>query len=762
MANTTQGREPTKAQRAALEDWAENSEGLRGLWLDNVDDVKPIWTAGEEPGAAGKFMPADQKKKVNWRIRPSGASGIGKAWILPNGEPVQLGSMWHHEYFYTPGVQERWGLSTKKILGSTLADDRNGILEAEQDALRRGFARVNYLSNTGTLTVEARAKDWRKLKDSIATLVEKNLDNVDNMRVNLMDETAKKTVDSMQTKLFDFDTDQEKLANLPFISTGEIRGGAQYMPRKLNAPVSGEFADTLEEIREGKLFGATVNAFGDVWKPKNDKVFLVTLVNKNVLQSDLTPTMFYDTLGQYTKLLDNPDVVAGVFAFDKEGKKMVSIDINAVVPEANKKAAVEFAKDNNQISIWDQAKGEEVKTGGTSVPNIKNAEQAQRALDLLRAGKPFNFADVTRPVPEQQALGLTVEENQGPKSYRRKDASLSIDDYAEKYPESIIPKTRDEPIPSQITESPILKGLDSEEAKVRVFADKLVEEAQKWADNPFAKAGAKWYEEITPALKKTFGKLASLFTELLAATSPQTGVPDNFKYSVLALDGFKRGDYQPMIVKYIEGLAGLETGKTQRLYRQDLKAGKVTNPPETPTEATYMAQWIKHYNLLPRQPNGKLFGIHSVPVLQVMARQWLTEARGLKVNQFVKNLLGTNDEAKIDMWADRLMRRLGYSGLVDRWRIKPQNQHSVSDADFRFSQNVFRAAADQLGMKPSALQGMLWFTEKQHWADNGWSLLELESFLKELEKLPNIRAEQVHLKAQQNLKLKVDVEPRTR
>jgi hypothetical protein len=145
-----------------------------------------------------------------------------------------------------------------------------------------------------------------------------------------------------------------------------------------------------------------------------------------------------------------------------------------------------------------------------------------------------------------------------------------------------------------------------------------------------------------------------------------------------------------------------------------------------------------------------------------MARQWLTEARGLKVNQFVKNLLGTNDEATIDMWADRLMRRLGYSGLVDRWRIKPQNQHSVSDADFRFSQNVFRAAADQLGMKPSALQGMLWFTEKQHWADNGWSLLELESFLKELEKLPNIRAEQVHLKAQQNLKLKVDVEPRTR
>jgi hypothetical protein len=145
-----------------------------------------------------------------------------------------------------------------------------------------------------------------------------------------------------------------------------------------------------------------------------------------------------------------------------------------------------------------------------------------------------------------------------------------------------------------------------------------------------------------------------------------------------------------------------------------------------------------------------------------MARQWLTEARGLKVNQFVRNLLGTNDEATIDLWADRLMRRLGYSGLVERWRIKPQNIAAVPDADFLFSQKVFRAAADQLNLKPSALQGMMWFTEKQHWNDNGWAPLNLDSFLKEFPKIGTIKREQEFIKAQQKLKLKVDVEPRKR
>ena len=57
----------------------------------------------------------------------------------------------------------------------------------------------------------------------------------------------------------------------------------------------------------------------------------------------------------------------------------------------------------------------------------------------------------------------------------------------------------------------------------------------------------------------------------------------------------------------------------------------------------------------------------------------------------------------------------------------------MTDQDFDFGQKVFKAAADKLGMKPSALQGALWFAEKKNWANQGWSPLDLGDFRKELQ-----------------------------
>jgi hypothetical protein len=525
----------------------------------------------------------------------------------------------------------------------------------------------------------------------------------------------------------------------------------------MKAPVSGEFADKLEEIRTGKSPGATFDAQGSVWKPKDEQVLLVALVSKNVRQEDLTPTLFYDTLDKYTSLLDNPDVVAGVFAYEKDGKKQVSIDVNAVVPAKHKKMVLKFATDNNQIAVWDQAKGDEIKTGGTGETKLKGVAQAQTALELLRKAKPFTAADVIRQVPGPWELGLDIPENEPAVKYRRKEiADLTMEQFAEKFPETVIPKSKKETIPSDTLNAPLVKGLKNEAAKVRVYADKMVEEARKWLDHPLAKLGAEWYNEIQPAIKKAFGKDAQIFTELLAATSPKTAVPENFRYAVAGFEAFKRGDYNAQIVKYLEGIAGLETGKTQALYEADLAAGQVPKPPRNPSDATYMANWIRHYDLRPVQSNGSLYGTHSIPVLQVFARTWLNETRGLKVNQFVRNLLGLDDGATIDLWADRTMRRLGYSGLVERWRIPPKNGSAVSNADFRFSQKVFADAAKQLNMKPSALQGLLWFGEKQHWADKGWATLELDSYLAEMPKLAEIKADEAHAKAQQ----KLAIEPR--
>jgi hypothetical protein len=112
----------------------------------------------------------------------------------------------------------------------------------------------------------------------------------------------------------------------------------------------------------------------------------------------------------------------------------------------------------------------------------------------------------------------------------------------------------------------------------------------------------------------------------------------------------------------------------------------------------------------------------------------MNRAVGLKTKNFLENLLGTGHEATIDVWAARLMRRLGYSDTNPRWRILPKNETGVSDKDFLFSQEAFKKAAEKTGLKPDAIQGALWFAEKQLWGEKGWSPLDFGDYRKELPK----------------------------
>jgi hypothetical protein len=84
-------------------------------------------------------------------------------------------------------------------------------------------------------------------------------------------------------------------------------------------------------------------------------------------------------------------------------------------------------------------------------------------------------------------------------------------------------------------------------------------------------------------------------------------------------------------------------------------------------------------------------------------------------------MTGSTFEATIDVWAARGLLRLGNEGSNRRWRLLPENETGVSDADFYLGQAAYRAAAEKLGMKPDALQAVLWFAEKDHWEKKGWT-----------------------------------------
>lgn len=338
------------------------------------------------------------------------------------------------------------------------------------------------------------------------------------------------------------------------------------------------------------------------------------------------------------------------------------------------------------------------------------------------------------PRSEEPEFSLSGEEK--PVLSTREISDMSRADLLEHFPEAVIPKDKTELVGSDIVGSPLYKKAGGEEKAVDAFAERLVKFANENKNDPVYKLGLKWYSDFVPKLKKLFGKDAQIMAELLAATSPRNTPEVNYNFALDALESYRSGKFDKQISKLGDGLSKMADGSWKDWYDDEVKAGAVTNPPANPSEASFLAHWISKYDLQPRQSNGKLYGMHSTAVLQVMARKWMERNAGLKTRTFVSNLTGTGHEATIDVWADRTMRRLGYEGSGKRWRILPGNSTAVSDEDFLFSQKAFRKAAENLGVKPDALQGGLWFAEKKHWADNGWTRLDLGSFQKELHKTP--------------------------
>lgn len=741
---------------------ASQSQFFREAWEAATGEGSAgFYFRKEKPGYQPKF-PLDTGAKTGntgavqfqpkeYELKPA-KQGFSKAWILPNGKPVQLGGQWHHDF-----LNENNALRKQYDIPKT-EGDANRVA-----ALSKGFARINYATNTGRLTVEAREADWPKLKQSIRDFVDANADKIDWIEVHLMDRPVEDVMHSTDVKVFQLN-DNEKAAMTPFLDLGEapkmtaaserlfqkatgrqlqptpeeeavekrmdqrLRAGAgpgRYMFEQARRyhPLTQE----LDKIREGDLSGQTFTKTGDVWNPGDRKADIVTLASINVPTKDLTPEKFREAIAPYKELLSD-DVVAGVFKLS-DGENS-SIDINAVVPQEHRENTVQFAKDNDQQAIWDAVKNDVVSTGGTGDTKLKSFDQIKAALPNLLEGKPVQF----QPKAAEEILPGMESEKRIPT--KRELAEMTQKELANFYPEAVISKDY---VPSKITESPLFKRAIDEDAAVRIFGDKLAEFARENADDPLFKMGRKWYEEFTPQLKKEFGSDAELFAELLAATSPQTSVASNFGYAVDAVESFRRGRFTKLMSKFHQGLDMIANDTWKAWYNRELKAGNIPNPPAKPTPASFMEAWINKHNLKPRQTNGSLYGTHSLPVLQVFARQWLTKSRGLKTLNFVENLLGTSDEATIDLWADRTMRRIGYEG-EQRWRILPRNASPVSDKDFAFSQKAFRHAATQLGMKPSSLQAALWFSEKKLWDDRGWSKLDLGDFREQMKRLPELRA----------------------
>ncbi len=205
-----------------------------------------------------------------------------------------------------------------------------------------------------------------------------------------------------------------------------------------------------------------------------------------------------------------------------------------------------------------------------------------------------------------------------------------------------------------------------------------------------------WYNRMCTMLRKIFGSAGDLFADLLGTTSARTPVATNWKQAVEAIERATKGHYDKIIPPYKE-------------FRQ---AGGNRNQYEGPRALRY---------------GDAKYNANTMAVMDALSGLWRNKTGSPKTKNYAGNLIGSGDEATIDVWAARMLQRIRHQVFGDAPAVPQPAEVGVrgeltpegTTGQFMFGQKVFEKAAKKLGMKPHELQAFLWFAEKDLWTRKG-------------------------------------------
>ena len=235
---------------------------------------------------------------------------------------------------------------------------------------------------------------------------------------------------------------------------------------------------------------------------------------------------------------------------------------------------------------------------------------------------------------------------------------------------------------------------------------------------------ANWYRGMRNQLRSEFGGIGDAFADILGTTSAQTNVEQNFNNAVEILRKYSRGDYDAELAAYQKRVDAGERvdGKTLTAMH---KAGEFP---------------------LITKDSGALFNTNSPSSMGALLDMFRTVKAGAapKTPNFTGNLIGLTNEATVDVWAARMLRRLSgqdrippaaEQGVTGTHRVGSTLFEPKVGGEFGFGQEVFRDAANRVNQSgsvqrvnpnlgalgPDDLQAIAWFMEKERWAKNGWT-----------------------------------------
>lgn len=253
FAETAPGKGFRPSQTRALEDVAFQHE----LPVLNKKGRVAIGSTGDfmkNTQGSVFFQPSRRRGKA-MELRPSPrGERMSKAFILPNGEPVQLGSQLHEAYLKTNAAElaSRFKMKSEAFKG--------GEADARAEALRSGAIRINHNSGTGHVTIEATREGWKRNRAAVEEFVLENMDKFDSAEVALFDKTGRKEMDYDTVRFGEVDG-PEKFTKFPLLNE-EARSSAVANARE---KIGGMFYAQPEKAGVEAIKAASIR-----WKPTGE------------------------------------------------------------------------------------------------------------------------------------------------------------------------------------------------------------------------------------------------------------------------------------------------------------------------------------------------------------------------------------------------------------------------------------------------------------------------------------------------------------
>jgi hypothetical protein len=326
-----------------------------------------------------------------------------------------------------------------------------------------------------------------------------------------------------------------------------------------------------------------------------------------------------------------------------------------------------------------------------------------------------------------------------------KDKKVELKFKAMPYAYNIDPKTGKQIEPGSAQFKKISDGV----------ADEIIDYFKRAAEDPNDLAArnvinnAGWYKTVERRLRAEYGSFSEMMGDLLGATSPNTPVATNFRFTKDILDGFARGEFDELMEGFADSLDkryALEDQAAAFLEAEKATGRKAKDIEEDPAytalidEAKNIAKELRDKRNIIKQRNGKQFGINSYNAMVALADKFRVRRVGSapKAKNFAGNLVGSSQEATIDVWSARNLRRhsgrkpipssaeKGVTGKI----VDPEN--FVSNLEFGFGQDVIRDATEKINqfigpnhplypLEPRDVQALQWFAEKDLWTRKGWT-----------------------------------------